>query len=86
MVAFCDIITKSRGCGKPYICKCRVGYRLERTSIPYSKEQKIKLLVLYDFLCRKTDEEHTLSIEKIINELSKLNIALSRKTMSAERL
>ena len=47
----------------------------------YSKEQKIKLLVLYDLLCRKTDEEHALSTEDIISELSKLNIELSRKTL-----
>lgn len=39
----------------------------------YNKEQKIKLLVLYDLLWRKTDEEHALSTENIISELSKLN-------------
>ena len=49
--------------------------------MPYNKEQKIKLLVLYDLLCRKTDEEHALSTENIISELSKLNIELSRKTL-----
>ncbi len=47
----------------------------------YNKEQKIKLLVLYDLLCRKTDEEHALSTEDIISELLKLNIELSRKTL-----
>ena len=49
--------------------------------MPYNKEQKIKLLLLYDILCRKTDEEHVLSTEDIISELSKLNIELSRKTL-----
>ncbi|MBQ8818638.1 MAG: hypothetical protein IJZ83_08680 [Clostridia bacterium] len=49
--------------------------------MPYNKEQKIKLLVLYDILCRKTDEEHALNTEDIISELSKLNIELSRKTL-----
>lgn len=47
----------------------------------YNKEQKIKLLVLYDLLCRRTDEKHALSTEDIISELSKLNIELSRKTL-----
>ena len=50
-------------------------------SMSYNKEQKIKLLVLYDLLCRKTDEEHALSTENIISELSKLNIELSCKTL-----
>lgn len=49
--------------------------------MPYNKEQKIKLLVLYDLLCRKTDEKHALSTEDIIIELAKYNIALSRKTL-----
>ena len=49
--------------------------------MPYNKEQKIKLLVLYDLLCRKTDENHALSTEDIINELSIQNIELSRKTL-----
>ena len=49
--------------------------------MPYNKEQKIKLLVLYDLLCRKTDETHALSTEEIINELSIQNIELSRKTL-----
>ena len=49
--------------------------------MPYNKEQKIKLLVLCDILCRKTDEEHALSTEDIIAELAKFNIELSRKTL-----
>ena len=49
--------------------------------MPYNKEQKIKLLVLYDILCRKTDEEHALSTEDIIAELAKFNIESSRKTL-----
>ena len=49
--------------------------------MPYNKEQKIKLLVLYNLLCRKTDEEHALSTEDIMAELAKFNIELSRKTL-----
>ena len=48
-----------------------------------TENKKIKLLVLYDLLCRKTDENHALSTEEIIDELSKRNIGLSRKNITA---
>ncbi len=32
----------------------------------HDSEQKIKLLVLYDILCRLTDEDHALNTDEII--------------------
>ena len=36
----------------------------------HATEQKIKLLVLYDLLCRLTDENHALNTDEIIAMLS----------------
>lgn len=47
----------------------------------FTKEQKVKLLVLYDILCRLTDEEHALNTDEIIVELAKKNIKIARKTL-----
>ena len=47
----------------------------------FTKEQKVKLLVLYDILCRLTDEEHALNTDEIIAELAKKNIKIARKTL-----
>ena len=47
----------------------------------HSKENKIRILALYDLLCRKTDEEHTLSTSEIIDMLSKSGIEVSRNTL-----
>ena len=44
-------------------------------------EQKIKLLVLYDILCRLTDENHALNSDELIDELAKNNISVSRKVL-----
>lgn len=44
-------------------------------------EQKVKLLVLYDTLCRMTDENHALNSDELIEELSKHNISVSRKVL-----
>ena len=52
--------------------------------MPYNKQQKIKLLVLYDLLSRKTDEENALSTEDIIAELQEKNIEVSRKTLPSD--
>lgn len=46
----------------------------------HSKENKIRILVLYDLLCSKTDEEHTLSTSEIIEMLSHSGIEVSRNT------
>ena len=44
-------------------------------------EQKVKLLVLYDILCRLTDEKHALNSDELIDELAKYNITVSRKVL-----
>lgn len=44
-------------------------------------EQKVKLLVLYDILCRLTDENHALNSDELIDELAKYNITVSRKVL-----
>ncbi len=47
----------------------------------HDSEQKIKLLVLYDILCRLTDENHALNTDEIIAELAKHNIKESRRVL-----
>lgn len=47
-------------------------------------EQKVKLLVLYDILCRLTDENHALNSDELIDELAKHNIAVSRKVLPSD--
>ncbi|MDE7439100.1 MAG: WYL domain-containing protein [Clostridia bacterium] len=47
----------------------------------HSTEQKIKLLVLYDLLCRLTDEDHALHTDEIIALLAEKKIAVSRKIL-----
>ncbi len=45
----------------------------------HATEQKVKLLVLYDLLCRHTDENHALNTDEIIALLAEKKIAVSRK-------
>lgn len=52
--------------------------------MPRNTEQKIKLLVLYDLLCRLTDDEHALHTDEIIAELAKYNIPVSRKVLTKD--
>lgn len=47
----------------------------------HATEQKIKLLVLYDLLCRHTDENHALNTDEIIALLAEKKIAVSRKIL-----
>ena len=47
-------------------------------------DTSIKLLVLYDILCKMTDEDHALSTNEIINELAKRGIAVSRKVLPSD--
>lgn len=49
--------------------------------MPTNREQKIRLLVLYDLLCRYTDEEHVLSTSEIMEKLSQSEIEVSRNTL-----
>lgn len=46
-----------------------------------TKEQKIKLLVLFDILCKQTDEDHTLTTGQIIDLLKAKGIDVSRKVL-----
>lgn len=46
-----------------------------------SEVQKIKLLALYDFLCRETDENNPLSTAEIIERLKFDGIAVERKAL-----
>ncbi len=49
--------------------------------MPHVTEQKVKLLVLYDLLCRLTDENHALNTDEIIALLADKNIAVSSKIL-----
>ncbi len=49
-----------------------------------TKEQKIKLLVLYDLLCKLTDEEHSLTTNEIIELLAEQGIDACRKVIPAD--
>ena len=49
--------------------------------MPHTTEQKIKLLVLYDLLCRFTDDNHALNTDEIIALLAEKNIPVSRKIL-----
>ncbi len=46
-------------------------------------DHKIKLLLLWDILCRFTDEEHPMNTDEIIEKLSEKGIADSRKVLAA---
>lgn len=49
--------------------------------MPRNTEQKIKLLVLYDILCKNTDEDHALNTDEIIAMLAEKNIKVARKVL-----
>ncbi len=46
-----------------------------------SVEQKIKLLVLYEILCRYTDEDHALNSDEIVDLLAQRKIPTARKVL-----
>ncbi len=52
--------------------------------MPHVNEYKIKLLVLWDILCRFTDEEHPMNTDEIIEKLAEKGIASSRKVLVAD--
>ena len=47
-------------------------------------ELKIKLLVLYDILCRLTDEDHALNSDELVEELAKRGIKVNRRFISSD--
>ena len=55
---------------------CKWGVRVAK-----SEKQKLKLLYLKDILLEKTDEEHYLKMEEIINLLAEKDIAAERKSI-----
>lgn len=44
----------------------------------------MKLLVIYDFLSRTTDEKHALNTDEIIAELATHNIKVTRKVLATD--
>ena len=52
--------------------------------MPRTTEQKIKLLVLYDLLCKYTDEDHALTTGEIIEKLKEKGIEVSRKILPGD--
>ena len=50
----------------------------------HDSEQKIKLLVLYDILCRLTDENHALNTDDLIKELGKHGIKASPRVLTRD--
>lgn len=65
-------------CGSDII---NISLKQDRQGMSKSTDSSIKLLVLYDMLYKKTDEEHALSTNEIIAELDKRGIPVSRKIL-----
>ena len=49
--------------------------------MPKSANQKLKLLYLMQYLLQKSDEEHPISIQQMIDELARHDIKAERKTL-----
>ena len=49
--------------------------------MPSSKNQKMKLLYLMKILLEKTDENHTLTLQQLLNELALYGIQAERKSL-----
>lgn len=49
--------------------------------MPKSSNQKLKLLYLYKILNKRTDENHTMTVQQMIAELAALGIKAERKTI-----
>ena len=45
---------------------------------------KIKLLVLWDILCKNTDEIHAMNVDEIRDELAKRGISVMRKVVATD--
>lgn len=52
--------------------------------LAHSTAHKIKLLIIYDLLCKHTDENHALNTDEIISLLVDKGIAVSRKILSQD--
>ena len=49
--------------------------------MPKSPNQKLKLLVLKDFLLKNSDENHPVTMPQIIEELARYDIKAERKSL-----
>ena len=49
-----------------------------------SAEHKIKLLVLWDILCKNTDEDHAMNSDEIREELAKRGINVIRRVVASD--
>ena len=49
--------------------------------MPRSANQKLKLLILKDYLERQTDEDHPVSTAQLIGELERHEISAERKSV-----
>ena len=47
-------------------------------------DNKIKLLLLWDILCRYTDEDHPMNTDEIIEKLAEKGAADSRKVLATD--
>lgn len=47
-------------------------------------KNKIKLLVLWDILCKNTDENHAMNSDEIREELAKRGISVMRKVVATD--
>lgn len=50
----------------------------------HENEHKIKLLLLWEILCKYTDEDHPMNTDEIIKKLAEKGIADSRKVLAAD--
>ena len=51
-----------------------------------SANQKKKLLVLYQMLLRRSDEEHPVTVQEMIDELARWDISAERKTVEFQKI
>ena len=52
--------------------------------MPTNREQKIRLLVLYDILYRMSDEENALTSDELVEELAKRGISVARRIIASD--
>lgn len=48
------------------------------------ESNKIKLLILWDILCKYTDEEHAMNTDEIIAALNEMGISVIRKVVAED--
>ena len=58
--------------------------RKEENELANENGNKIKLLVLWDILCKNTDENHAMNADEIREELEKRGISVMRKVVATD--